>query len=292
MTAALLVGLIFAGLALLAVLFVALPVWRARSLRPAQRCILLVAFTVAVGIVGGGLYAALGTPTLALRSLSTPRDIPSLIAALARRAREKPFDWRGWALLGRGYLSLGDAGDAAAAFKRALLMAPSEERAPLASGYVEALTVAASGVVTPEAEVAFSSALVTNPHDPAARYYLGLAQAARGNKVAALTYWQGLLADTPPSAPWRGQLLDHIAAISSQGGSPIPDISAMVAGLAKRLQANPNDPEGWQRLVRSYVVLGDRNKARAALDRARSALRDDPQAGAALDSEAKSLNLD
>ncbi len=291
MSTAFLVGSIFAGLTLLAALFAALPVWRARTLKPAQRIFLPIAFAAVVMAFGGGFYVASGTPTLALRSLSAPKDVPALIAALAWRARQKPFDSTGWALLGRGYLSLGDAGDAAAAFRRALQTAPPPDQAPLASAYGEALTAAAAGEVTAEAEDAFRSALRADPRDPAARYYLGLAEAARGDRVAALIYWRGLLADTPSGAPWRAQLLDRIAAISSQGGAPAPDISAMVAGLAKRLAANPNDPEGWQRLVRSYAVLGETGKARTALDRARAALKGNPEALAALDSEAKSLKL-
>jgi cytochrome c-type biogenesis protein CcmH len=46
-------------------------------------------------------------------------------------------------------------------------------------------------------------------------------------------------------------------------------IGRMVSGLAERLQANPDDPEGWIRLVRSYAVLGDVAKRDAALDQAR-----------------------
>lgn len=291
MNAAFLAGSIFAGLALLAVLFVVLPIWRAPALKQGQRIVLLLLFAVGLGAVGGGFYVASGTPALAVRALGAPRDVPALIAALAWRAREKPFDSGGWALLGRGYLSLGDPVDAAAAFKRAISTAPPQDRGQLASAYGEALTAAASGVVTPEAEAAFHVALHSNPRDAAARYYLGLAYAAHGDRVEALAYWRGLLADTPPGAPWRPQLLDHIAALSGQAGAPAPDISAMVAGLAKRLEAEPNDPDGWQRLVRSYAVLGDTGKARAALGRARSALKGNSDALAALDNEARALKL-
>ena len=39
----------------------------------------------------------------------------------------------------------------------------------------------------------------------------------------------------------------------------------MVAGLDEKLRQNPRDPEGWMRLVRSYVVLGKADQARDAL---------------------------
>lgn len=38
-------------------------------------------------------------------------------------------------------------------------------------------------------------------------------------------------------------------------------IQGMVAGLAARLQQNPNDLPGWKRLARSYAVLGQPMKA-------------------------------
>jgi cytochrome c-type biogenesis protein CcmH len=46
-------------------------------------------------------------------------------------------------------------------------------------------------------------------------------------------------------------------------------IGRMVAGLAERLESNPDDPDGWIRLVRSYAVLGDVARRDAALASAR-----------------------
>src|SRR3546814_5661530 len=42
-------------------------------------------------------------------------------------------------------------------------------------------------------------------------------------------------------------------------------IRTMVDQLAARLEAEPADPDGWLRLARSYLVLGEADKARAAL---------------------------
>ena len=38
-------------------------------------------------------------------------------------------------------------------------------------------------------------------------------------------------------------------------------IRGMVDRLATRLKQNGNDVEGWLRLVRAYMVMGDRDKA-------------------------------
>ena len=47
-----------------------------------------------------------------------------------------------------------------------------------------------------------------------------------------------------------------------------PMVQEMVARLEQRLQANPNDPQGWAQLGRSYVVLERRDDALAAYGKA------------------------
>ena len=42
-------------------------------------------------------------------------------------------------------------------------------------------------------------------------------------------------------------------------------IRGMVEGLAARLEEEPDDPEGWARLARSWRVLGEPEKERDAL---------------------------
>ena len=49
----------------------------------------------------------------------------------------------------------------------------------------------------------------------------------------------------------------------------------MLERLSERLQRDGSDVEGWLRLVRSYMVLGEADKARAAVADARRALAGD-----------------
>jgi cytochrome c-type biogenesis protein CcmH len=49
-------------------------------------------------------------------------------------------------------------------------------------------------------------------------------------------------------------------------------VETMVASLDERLRKSPNDPDGWMRLMRSYVVLGRQDRARDALSRGVDAL--------------------
>ncbi|MGB8364248.1 MAG: tetratricopeptide repeat protein [Rhizomicrobium sp.] len=281
--------LIYGGIAAVALAFVSWPLWRAA---PKGRWLLTGALAAFMLGIAGGAYVLLGHPELALRSLAGPKDtdLKALVSRLAWRVRQSPGDARGWMLLGRGYLTLDDPNDAAAAFKRAALLVPPMERPALFSAYGEALTVAALGTVTPEAEAAFKAALAGNPSDFASRFYLGQAYAERRDTAHALQMWESLLADTPPNAPWREALLDRIAMLKGAIQGP-PNIAAMVQRLADRLKAHPNDPVGWRRLVKAYVVLGEADKARGALADARKALSGDHIELAALEAEARDLNL-
>ena len=53
-------------------------------------------------------------------------------------------------------------------------------------------------------------------------------------------------------------------------------IDGMVEGLAAKLQANPDDAEGWGKLIRSRVVMGDMGKAKDDLAMARKQFAGQP----------------
>jgi cytochrome c-type biogenesis protein CcmH len=287
---------VFALLFVFAASFAAWPALRLKDKPRPARIAMASALALVVLGIGGGLYLVLGRPDLALRDPQQAiegHDMRALVALLARKVRDRPNDPRGFVFLGRGYLTLNDPGMAAKAFARALTLEQREKKAQpgLYSAYGEALTRAAAGAVTPDAENAFRSALALDPKDAAARYYLGLAYAARGQTAQALALWQSLLADLPSSA-MRSDLVDRVAALKARAGGGTPDISAMVAGLAARLKSQPNDPQGWRRLIRAYSVLGQTEKATAALAEARKAMAKNPAALAAIDAESKTLKLE
>ena len=100
----------------------------------------------------------------------------------------------------------------------------------------------------------------------------------------------------PANSPLHSELVDRLASIGAAppavaGAGGAPDISAMVSGLAARLKSNPNDPQGWLRLIRAYSVLGETDKAKEALATARKSVGADASVKAALDSEATELKL-
>jgi cytochrome c-type biogenesis protein CcmH len=54
-------------------------------------------------------------------------------------------------------------------------------------------------------------------------------------------------------------------------------VTNMVEGLANRLAVSPRDPDGWIMLMRSRMAMNDAEKARAALEKAKSVFADEPE---------------
>jgi cytochrome c-type biogenesis protein CcmH len=290
--------LIFSLVALAAAAFVVLPLLRtgeASTETAKHRSWLAVGAGLATMALGLGVYALLGQPQIALSDLTGPSrtDYRALITTLARRMPQRPGDIEGWALLGRGYLALGNPAQAEKAFARAVDAAKAlQGGAPpeLLSNYGEAMAENA-GQVTKEAEAVFRQVLDQDPKDLVSRYYVGLALASRGDKASALQLWESVLADAPPNTPWRSSLVDQVAALKAQSGGAAPNPMAMVQQLATRLESNPDDINGWVMLIRAYAVLGDKPKAVAALVRARDVFANQAPAQAALTKVAQDNSL-
>ena len=269
----------------------------------------VIGFVIVAG--GLGLYANLGAPGLggapftgrlppSVVAPSADPDLLSLIGRLEAHLRENPEDPGGWRLLGQTYVGLGLYADAVAAYRQALDRQgnvgsgdarPVEGgRAALWSAYGEALVLAEGGQVTAFAADAFRSALALDPGDPRAGFFEGLGLAQNGQIDQALGRWRRLLAEAPAEAPWAAEVRARIERLVGPGGldegagsGVTPEmIEEMVARLAARLAADPNDPEGWVRLVRAYSVLGQDAQAQAALDQARALFADRPDVLAAL----------
>jgi cytochrome c-type biogenesis protein CcmH len=68
-------------------------------------------------------------------------------------------------------------------------------------------------------------------------------------------------------------------------------IRSMVDSLATRLETSPRDVEGWTRLMRSRVVLGEKEVAATALGKALDVFKDDSAASAAISAAAVELGL-
>jgi cytochrome c-type biogenesis protein CcmH len=282
----------FVLVALFAVAFAAVPLWRLQEKK--GRVPLLGAIALFMLAIGGGTYFLVGRPHLAERSAQglNSREINGLVPYLIQRVRAHPEDVRAWRYLGQAYMAAGDPRDAAKALAK-LIALTGKGDAGVDAAYGEALVADNEGQVPPEAEEAFNAALKADPGNGPARFYLGLAKAAHNDRAGAITLWQSLLADVPVTAPLHQILVDRLAMLTSQagpGGAPNP--KAMVEMLAQRLKADPDDALGWVRLMRAYTVLGETDKAKEALASARKTFATNKDAQTAFTTAAKALKLE
>jgi cytochrome c-type biogenesis protein CcmH len=263
-----------------------------------------------------GLYIALGAPNIpgepAFARVTTPKgheSIASLVSQVEARLAASPNDGLGWEVIAPVYARLGRFDDAVKARKQALRLNGATARREADLG--EAETAAANGVVTAEARAAFEQAVALDPKEAKARYFLGLAAEQDGRNGDAAALWRSMLAEAPNGAPWIGlvrQALGRVSGEAVANNEPSAGdilaaadmstdarrdmIHSMVARLADRLRTNGADVEGWLRLVRAYVVLGDRDKAKQAATEAKRALGERPDDVRRVDDLVKDLGIE
>lgn len=247
-----------------------------------------------------GLYAWLGRPglpgePLAGRDMDAAMQSASLddiAEVLFQRLAMDPGQPDGWELLARTYMRLGRHAEAAGAFAQAIALRGDSAPASLFSARGEALTLAAGGRVTDEARVAFAEALQRDPKDAPGRYYSAIAKAQAGDLEGARADLEALLADTPADAPYRALVEAKLGEIGVPTPKDDPAVQGMVANLAAKLEADPNNLDGWLLLITSYVKLDEPEKALAALATARATFKDDAAALEAIAAKARELGLE
>lgn len=249
---------------------------------------LVLAAAIAAPLLALGVYVLTGAPGAAdqpfARRLADWRhadpsslDPPRMAALMRAIVVERPTDPEAFKNLALAELASGDAMAASGALRHAVALAP--DRADLWAALGETFIAEADGEIGVDARAAFTEALRRDPTSLSARYFLARADIADGKVDAGLAGWRALLASLPVEDPSRVALAGEIATATQAGGLPRtraapaqPDAAAirgMVEGLAERLQAAPDDPQGWVRLVRAWSVLGETAKRDAALARAR-----------------------
>jgi len=268
---------------------------------------------VGLPVAAIAFYLSVGSPRLGdfplagrTRTADINQPLDNLVAQVEAHLEKNPADGRGWSVLAPVLLKLGRYDEAIRALRNSI--AYNGDSAERRSDLGEALTASAGGVVTAEAKAEFERALAQDPEEPKAGYFLGLAAEQDGRGTDAAAIWRAMLAKAPADAPWRPLVQ---AALARVGGPPVPalsndtmaaakdmnetDRSAMIRGmvdrLAARLKENGDDVEGWLRLVRAYMVMGERDKAVSAQSDARQAVANDAERLRQLNEGLKNLGL-
>jgi cytochrome c-type biogenesis protein CcmH len=170
---------------------------------------------------------------------------------------------------------------------------PPEPSAARLDGVAETLMAIAGGVVTEDARKILERSLSLEPNNPRARFYIALSMEQTGKTEEARAAFEALAKQSPAGAPWLPLVNEHItknggtvitpatkptvagdpsakdvaAAETMSGGDRQQMIRGMVESLNAKLAESPDDFPGWMRLVRSYAVLNDKDRAADALKR-------------------------
>jgi cytochrome c-type biogenesis protein CcmH len=287
---------------------------------PSSQRSLAAGIAVLVPLLALGVYLTYGSPGLpdyphAARSQVALENaqIGELVAKVEARLREHPEDGEGWDVIAPVYLRLGRLRDATDAFAHAVRL--KGESVKRLAGLAEASVLAADGVVTEDARLAYEKILKLEPGRPEARFWLALAKEQDGKLAEAVADYKAMLAQAPADATWRAAVEQRIAEVSQRlsGAQPAPlrgpstedmaaaeklapadrarMIAGMVEGLAQRLKRDGRDLAGWLRLVNAYVVLGRKDDALTALADARKTFGGDEKALSELAALANRLGL-
>ena len=178
-------------------------------------------------------------------------DVNTMIERLAARLETTPEDIEGWRMLGWSYFHTARYEQAATAYARAVELDPSS--AELKRSYEEAKAKASESDNSETASSLQTEAVGKGGDGP------GVEKIAKSEAM-------------PPH--------ERDAAIRS-----------MVDGLADRLESSPRDVEGWTRLMRSRVVLGEREVAATAFHKALEVFKDDSAASGKITAAAIELGL-
>ncbi|WP_271893252.1 c-type cytochrome biogenesis protein CcmI [Candidatus Phyllobacterium onerii] len=293
-----------------------------RPTKSATREWLTLATVLAIPLISWGIYTKLGSPDLPAQPLaerlakpadqSTPAE---LVARAEAHLALNPDDGQGWEVLAPIYMRMGRPGDAVAAYQNSIRL--NGDSAGRQLGLGQALAAETGGKITARAEEAFQRAMTLDPKDMRPQFYIIDGWMQQGRLPEARDLIRKLLAEAPADVPWRDQAQAALTRLDHEIAGDAPDVSdvektgpdasqveaaagmnnqdraamieGMVANLAEKLKQSPDDIEGWERLVRSYVVLNRPNDALEALGRARKVLSADKLAR--LDAVANELGL-
>lgn len=199
---------------------------------------------------GRDVSAATSTPSLPATATQKPLAsdeknamVAGMIAKLATKLEANPKDRDGWAMMIRSLAVTGDKKGAEEALNKAIGIFKDDKPT------VDGLNDLAKSVGIGAGAIAAMPAPATG----------------------------GAASAVPPSAAAPVISDEQKSAIEAMpAGDQQAMIKGMVAKLADKLAANPVDPDGWIRLIRSYLVLNDPAAAKDALARAVTALANDP----------------
>ncbi|WP_297326341.1 c-type cytochrome biogenesis protein CcmI [uncultured Bartonella sp.] len=274
---------------------------------PTLKIVIIIA-VLCVPVITIGVYSLLGQPGLESHPfndlmLKNPQELTpeeKLVRTEALFARN-PNDGRLADELATGYLVQGRFQDAVNTYVSALRL--NGEAAPRLVGYGMALTGFNGGTINDDAQKSFEKAAKLAPDDFYPRLFIAEALRQAGKTDEAIASLKEYLVHAPKDNVGRPRVeamikelqnakdkmqvsppkeVENNGGLKADGETFISgdndiegDITAMVKQLAARLEQQPDDLEGWKKLIHSWLVLKETKKALSALKEGQSKLSQD-----------------
>lgn len=286
-----------------------------RSTSSRRSNVIAFAAMAAVVISAALMYKKIGRPELpdqphkeriakALKS----GDMQAMIWQVQAFLRKNPGDIKGWKALAPALMRVKRYGEAADAYAKIMKLQGTDPHT--LTDYAESLLLANRGTPTAQAKTALLAALKTQPKYPKARFYWAMVLQQEGKPREALKQWRLLMAQNPKNLQLQMAAQRQIATLK------LPDvkmpaldksqrdaaasmtakdrqamINSMVDRLASKLAENPENLDGWFRLIRAQVVLGRRDAALKSLKTANNTFKNKTEALAKLEKFSAALGL-
>jgi cytochrome c-type biogenesis protein CcmH len=216
-----------------------------------------------------------------------PQDILDTVERLRASLAADPDDLQGWQVLTDFETRMGNMPAAVAAMTEVVRIKGESATVAELTGLVDRMVFAAQGYVSPEAESYLDRIAAVEPRNLAVSYYMGLLFAQTDRPDLAFGLWRTVIEEggdslhatlarngiadvaylsgrdyTPPDLP--GPTADQVAAAADMAPEDRMEmIRGMVSQLNERLAIEGGTAEEWARLISSYGVLGETDKARA-----------------------------
>lgn len=244
-------------------------------------------------------YLSVGSPQEAMppsvaENTNTGSSIEELLAVAEKRLASNPDDSNGWKVVAPVYMRMGRFSDARKAYENVLRVEGDspEFLLKLADVHIEQN----QGQVNTTAQDLVSRVLTIDKDNAIAKFYTGIIALQNNKPDETLRIWQAMLDGAKGDEEWVPVIEGRITELKLlENKPPLPaldqdtlkaaqDMSSedrmemigqMVSNLSEKLQENPNDKQGWQRLIQSYIVLGRKEDAQSAFENAKNQFSDD-----------------
>ena len=228
-----------------------------------------------------------------------------LMERLRQAVADRPNERQGLELLARNEAAIGNYRAGWEAQRRLIALEGENATADDYAALGELMVVAAGGLVTPEAESAFSGALERDPRNGLALYYIGLmmAQNARGDR--AFRIWDSVLRQGPETAPWIPMIRQNIEELAWIAGernyeqpapvglgptlddllkaaqAPMPEAREMILrekleSLNSKMARQGGSAEDWALLIAALKLVGDAERMDALWGEAQTVFAERP----------------